>query len=82
MKSRALPLMAALLFSLVAVAQDSQPSAAAGQSTAGQPIQQQKEVDVKQGGKKDVKAFGNAKRGATGRGNENSLENEIRLRRE
>jgi predicted Zn-dependent protease len=82
MKSRALTLMAALLFSLMAVAQDSQPSAAAGQSTASQPVQQQKEVDVKPGSKDDVEAIGNRNIGGKGLGNWYSLEREIRMGKE
>jgi len=82
MKSRALIFMAALLFSLVAVAQDSQPPAASTQSTADKPVEQKKEVDVKAGSKDDVEAIGNRKMGGKGLGNWYSLEREIRMGKE
>src|SRR5574340_326557 len=82
MKSRALTLMAALLFSLVAVAQDSQPPAASTQNTADKPVEQKKEVDVKPGSKDDVEAIGNRKMGGKGLGNWYSLEREIRMVKE
>lgn len=89
MKYRALTLLAALLFSLAVVAQDTQPQApssdtqnSATASTEPKPIEQKKDVDVKPGSKDDVDAIGNRNMGGKGLGNWYSLEKEIRMGKE
>ncbi len=89
MKYRALTLLAALLFSLAVVAQDTQPQApssdtqnSATASKEPKPIEQKKEVDVKPGSKDDVDAIGNRNMGGKGLGNWYSLEKEIRMGKE
>ena len=96
MKSRALTLFVALLFSLAVMAQGTQPPAPPSgtqtgasqpavqdtQNSASQPVEQKKEVDVKPGSKDDVESIGNRKMGGKGLGNWYSLEKEIRMGKE